>query len=53
MAQHCHPMEKLFVSAESLLRDSIELARRIVHSGYRPTFLVAMWRGGTPIGIAV
>src|SRR5271156_5204067 len=46
-------MDKLFVSAESLLRDSIELARRIVQSGYRPTFLVAMWRGGTPIGIAV
>jgi hypoxanthine phosphoribosyltransferase len=31
----------------------MELARRIVRSGYRPTFLVAMWRGGTPIGIAV
>jgi len=31
----------------------MELARRIVLSGYRPTFLVAMWRGGTPIGIAI
>jgi len=31
----------------------MELARRIVQSGFRPTFLVAMWRGGTPIGIAV
>jgi hypoxanthine phosphoribosyltransferase len=46
-------MDKLFVSADSLLRDSMELAKRIVRSGYRPTFLVAMWRGGTPIGIAV
>jgi hypothetical protein len=46
-------MEKLFVSAEELLRDSLELARRVVASGMRPTFLVAMWRGGTPIGIAV
>jgi hypoxanthine phosphoribosyltransferase len=53
MAQHSSHMEKLFVSAQSLLQDSIELARRIVHSGYRPSFLVAMWRGGTPIGIAV
>ncbi len=53
MAQHLSPMDKLFVSAESLLRDSIELVRRIVSSGYRPTFLVAMWRGSTPIGIAV
>jgi hypoxanthine phosphoribosyltransferase len=52
MAQHSS-MDKLFVSADSLLRDSIELARLIVRSGFRPTFLVAMWRGGTPIGIAV
>ncbi len=46
-------MEKIFIAAESLLRDSIELARRIVRSGSRPSFLVAMWRGGAPIGIAV
>ena len=53
MAQHAAPMEKIFISANSLLRDSIELAMRIVRSGYRPTFLVGMWRGGAPIGIAV
>jgi hypoxanthine phosphoribosyltransferase len=65
MAQHCvrynawerrtieTPDDKLFISANSLLRDSIELARLIVRSGFRPTFLVAMWRGGAPIGIAV
>jgi uncharacterized protein len=47
------PVEKLFISPESLLRDSMELARMIVRSGLRPTFLVAMWRGGAPIGIAV
>jgi hypoxanthine phosphoribosyltransferase len=46
-------MDKLFISADSLLRDSMELARLIVRSGFRPTFLVAMWRGGAPIGIAV
>jgi uncharacterized protein len=45
--------DKLFISAESLLRDSMELAMRIVRSGFRPTFLVALWRGGAPIGIAV
>ena len=65
MAQHCvrhnawerrpieTPDDKLFISANSLLRDSIELARLIVRSGFRPTFLAAMWRGGAPIGIAV
>ena len=46
-------MEKLFISANSLLQDSMELARLIVRSGFRPTYLVAMWRGGAPIGIAV
>ncbi len=46
-------MEKHFISAESLLRDSMELARLIIRSGLRPTFLVAMWRGGAPIGITV
>ena len=45
--------EKIFVSSESLLRDSIELAMRIVRSGFRPTFLAALWRGGAPVGIAV
>jgi hypothetical protein len=46
-------MEKIFISADTLLRQSIELGHQIVRSGFRPTFLVAMWRGGTPIGIAV
>ncbi len=46
-------MDKVFISANSLLSDSMELARLIVHSGFRPTYLVAMWRGGAPIGIAV
>jgi uncharacterized protein len=47
------PLEKLFISADSLLRDSMELALRVVRSGFRPTFLVGIWRGGAPIGIAV
>jgi uncharacterized protein len=46
-------VKKTFISAESLLRDSFELGRMVVRSGYRPTFLVGMWRGGAPIGIAV
>ena len=46
-------MDKLFISAESLLRDSIALGMQIVRSNYRPTFLVGVWRGGAPIGICV
>jgi hypoxanthine phosphoribosyltransferase len=47
------PIEKIFISADSLLRDSMELAMRILRSGFKPTFLVAIWRGGAPIGITV
>lgn len=47
------PVEKIFISADSLLRDAMDLAVRILRSGFRPTFLVAIWRGGAPIGITV
>jgi uncharacterized protein len=47
------PVEKVFISAESLLRDSMELAMRVVRSGFEPTFIVGIWRGGAPIGISV
>src|SRR3984893_29710 len=47
------PLDKYFISADSLLRDSIELGLQVVRSGFRPTFLVGIWRGGAPIGIAV
>jgi hypoxanthine phosphoribosyltransferase len=46
-------MRKSFITAESLLRDSLELGLRIARSEFRPTFLVAIWRGGAPIGITV
>jgi hypoxanthine phosphoribosyltransferase len=46
-------VDKIYISADSLLRDSLELGLKIVRSGYRPTFLVALWRGGAPIGITV
>jgi uncharacterized protein len=49
----CNVTEKTFIDAESLLRDSIELGLRIVRSGFRPSFLAAIWRGGAPIGITV
>ena len=47
------PIVKTFISAESLLRDSMELGLKVVRSGFRPSFLVGVWRGGAPIGIAV
>ena len=35
-------IEKTFISAESLLRDSIELGLQVVRSGFRPSFLVGV-----------
>ncbi len=47
------PIEKTFVSPESLSRDSFELGLQVVRSGFSPSFLVGIWRGGAPIGISV
>jgi hypoxanthine phosphoribosyltransferase len=47
------PDTKLFISAQDLLRDSFALGAKILASGFRPSFLVGVWRGGAPIGIAV
>ena len=45
--------EKRFISAQELLEDSFCLGRRVLESGFRPDFIVGVWRGGTPVGIAV
>lgn len=45
--------EKVYLDAQELLEDSFALAADIFDSGFRPTFIVAVWRGGAPIGIAV
>lgn len=45
--------EKQYLTAQSLLSDSYALAKKIVQSEFEPTFIVAIWRGGAPIGIAV
>ncbi len=46
-------MNKTFISADSLLRDSLALGMQVVRGGFRPSFLVGIWRGGAPIGISV
>ena len=45
--------EKIFIQAQELLRDSFLLGKSIIDSGFRPDFIVGIWRGGTPVGIAV
>lgn len=46
-------MEKTYLSGQSLLDDSFKLAKQVLDSGFKPTFIIALWRGGAPIGIAV
>jgi len=45
--------EKEFIRADDLIRDAFTLAKRIYDSGYRPDALLVLWRGGTPVGIAI
>ncbi len=44
---------KQYISAQSLLDDAFRLGADIYDSGFRPTFILALWRGGAPVGIAV
>jgi hypoxanthine phosphoribosyltransferase len=46
-------MEKRYLDAAELLRDSWELARRVYASGWHPTHLAGLWRGGAPVAVAV
>ncbi len=46
-------MHKTYVEANDLLLDSFRLAARIHESGFKPDFLVGLWRGGSGVGIAV
>jgi len=45
--------EKLYLSAQGQLEDSFRLGARVLRSGFRPSIMIAIWRGGAPIGIAV
>lgn len=45
--------DKQYISAQQLLEDSFELGIRILESDFRPDFIVGIWRGGTPVGVAV
>lgn len=46
-------VEKHYISPQSLLDDSFRLGAKIYDSGFRPSFILALWRGAAPIGIAV
>ena len=46
-------MQKTFIHTDQLLEDSFTLAWTAYESGFRPNYIIGVWRGGAPIGIAV
>jgi len=46
-------MDKTVLTAQDLLEDSFRLGVEIIESGFEPTLIIAIWRGGTPVGMAV
>lgn len=48
-----YQMQKTYITAQMLLEDSFRLASQVFEDGFRPHFIIGIWRGGAPIGIAV
>lgn len=46
-------MDKTYLTADDLLIDSFALAEQIYLSGFKPDFIIGVWRGGAPVGIAI
>ncbi len=46
-------MDKTVITAQELLEDSFNLGLQVLESGFEPTLIIAIWRGGTPVGMAV
>lgn len=44
---------KTYISAQQLLDDAFELGLKIIESQFTPTLVVGVWRGGTPVAIAI
>jgi uncharacterized protein len=44
---------KRFLKEQDVLLDAYRLGVQIYNSGFKPTFIVGLWRGGSSVGIAV
>jgi len=45
--------DKHYLSADEYLRDTWRLAAEVKRSGWQPDILIALWRGGAPVGVAM
>jgi hypoxanthine phosphoribosyltransferase len=46
-------VKKRYISPSQLLEDAFALGWQVFESGFHPDLIVAVWRGGTPVGIAL
>jgi uncharacterized protein len=44
---------KHYVEAQELLELSYSLGKMIIKDGFKPTFIIGVWRGGAPVGISI
>ena len=46
-------LKKTYLTANEVTRDSFLLAHKVYVSGFAPDVIIALWRGGTPVGCVV
>ncbi len=46
-------MKKQYLDEDTLIEDAFRLGVLIFESGFKPTFIVGLWRGGSAVGIYV
>ncbi len=46
-------MKKTYLDEQTLIEDSFRLGVKIFESGFKPSFIVGLWRGGSSVGIYV
>lgn len=46
-------MDKIFVSANDLLIDTFHLALSVEESGFQPSFILGVWKGGASVAMTI
>ena len=45
--------DKIFVDEQTQILDAYRLGEKIYADGFRPTFVVGLWRGGSTVALVV
>ncbi|MBC8444075.1 hypoxanthine phosphoribosyltransferase [Candidatus Woesearchaeota archaeon] len=46
-------MDKIYIDANKVLKDSFQLAKNIYNSGFKPDAMIVLWRGGSNVGMII